>query len=245
MDYGALMRRKASLLQVRVRKKARRGVAATGRAAPFLTAIATIGLAATTVYLATITKDVAKQTRAAAQAAVRPQLDDVPPGAGAATIKYDHIDFPKSFRLSDGAAIHAAAWTGAQSLDGSLVVGRSVAVRNVGDGPARVRAVLVSVGHKQLCGWSTTTLIPAGETARLMSVEFTGLFLNPEELKNYRAYQLDSTEFTFIVEYSDISGKQRQTATERIVSNYYKVAGLHRAAFEPQDGWPASRTNCS
>jgi hypothetical protein len=226
------MRRKAPLLWIRARTRARSVWTATVQAAPLFTAFATIALGGVTFYLVTVTRAVANQTRAAALDAVRPELADVPAGAAPTKIRYDHIDFPKTFRLSNGAAVHVAAWTGSYSYDGTFSIGRSIAVRNIGNGPARIGTIRLN-GHRasrRLLIWCTSSLIPPGETARLMSIELTGRYsLPPPPL------DVETTPFTMTVEYSDLAGKQRQIATARAEGNYYKRGGVHLASFDVKD----------
>src|SRR5438445_8863478 len=80
-----------------------------------LVAIATITLAASTFYLVIVTRDVARQTRAAVEASVRPILVDARPGGGAGTIAYDRYvgsTGPQSqtFRITDMAGVDVRAF---------------------------------------------------------------------------------------------------------------------------------------
>lgn len=205
-------------------------------------ALVTLVLVVVTWEIARQTRDVAKETRALAQADVRPVLADVPSGAPPTKITYDHVEFPKSFKITDGAAPHVATWSGIQSLDAELVVGRSVVIRNIGNGPARVQAVRLNVtksGDSTMIGpWSTSSIIPPGETARLMAIEATGRWKG--QLGDDFDRTVKNTGFTMTVEYSDISGEQCQFATVRVEGNYYKRGGVHMGASTLRRMWPAS-----
>lgn len=207
------MRRKAPLLWIRTRMKGRSAWMAMDRTAALFTAVATVALAGVTLYLVTVTRAVANETRAAALAAVRPQLADVPPGAGPGKITYSRLELPKTFTLRDKADFDVEAWR--YGYDGRPIVARSVAVRNIGNGPARVRLVRVHFegrsvvgGVRSLSGWSVPSIIPAGGSARLMAVESgsSGQPLN-------RSAVTGAEPFEFEAEYTDIEGNQCERVT--------------------------------
>jgi hypothetical protein len=198
---------------------AKRGATLTG-----IATVATVALAVATIVLAFVTREVAGQTRAAVRASVRPLLADVPPDAGGATIVYDHVDIPESFRLRDGAALDVRAWWDAY---GYGVAGRSVAVRNIGNGPARVRYVRLfapdpSPHHEpyEIRAWSVPSIIPAGGTARLMTVEVAPPMGGHEEFMAFSEAVSQWRSFTIKADYTDVSGKQEQTATIRVAPTH-------------------------
>jgi hypothetical protein len=196
----------------------------------YVVATATLCLAIATFTLVWVTRDVAKQTRELVQADIRPVLADVPLGAPPQTIRYDRgLDFPQSYKLRDGAAIHARAWYD----QGTLVAGRSIVVRNIGHGPARVEDVRVTVARatdeRLRAAWSTVAIIPPGGTARLMTLEINEKVGEP--LADYNRFVTDSSNFIITVEYTDIAGHQRQVASAHVIPNYYKIGGLRLYSF--------------
>jgi hypothetical protein len=192
-----------------------------------------VGLA--TLALVWVTRDVAEQTRALARADVRPVLADVPLGAPGRTIIYDHMAFPLTVKLHDGAAIDARAFQ--QAHGGDVGAARSIAVRNIGKGPAVVEHVeLKAIGMprgEHVKGWSSPSTIPAGETGRLMSLELTGQAMGATDLSVFDQDVRNTYGFTIAAEYADIEGNQRQIATARVEANYN--GGLHLAAFTVRD----------
>jgi hypothetical protein len=205
----------------------------------FFAAIAALALVVVTLVLVLVTKDVAKETRAAAEAAIRPRLADVPLGADPETITYDHMLIPLTVKLRDSAAMDVRAFYGGQS--GTPTVARSFAVRNIGNGPAVIKSVQLDVGKKSLdehlVGWASPLTIAAGETGRLMTLDFKPLLRNYSDSPgaDFNEHARDLWGFTITAVYTDTDGGQRQKMTVRVVPNYYKVRGLHVAAFTVQD----------
>jgi hypothetical protein len=138
--------------------------------AQVLAALATIGLAIVTLVLVFVTREVAGQTRAAVRTSVLPILSDVPTGAGPGTIVYDRAGDEAVYgKLRDLAALDVRTFPNIGKF--LAIAARSVAVRNIGNGPAVVQEVrlrapyphpgLASCGSRSTPGVSPARSLPA------------------------------------------------------------------------------------
>jgi hypothetical protein len=195
----------------------------------------TIVVAGATFALVWVTRDVAEQTRALARADLRPVLADVPLGAPPRKIVYDHMAVPLTVELRDGAAIDVRVFR--ELHGGSVGAARSIAVRNIGKGPAVVEHVeLKAIGTargEKFKGWSSPSTIPVGETGRLMSLELTGRTMGQSGLSVFEQNVRNTYGFTFTAEYTDLEGHQRQIAIARVEAAFN--GGLHLASFTVRD----------
>jgi hypothetical protein len=207
------------------------------RATDLVVALATLFVALATLALVWVTRDVAQQTRAAAQATVRPILADVRPGERGEKITYDHMFFPMTVKLRDSAAMDIRTFL--EGASGTASVARSIAVRNIGNGPALVKNVQLHIPkgrEEQTAAWASPSTLAAGETGRLMTLDFKNQLLDPNNgFSTFNRLAHNDWGFTITAEYTDTEGKQRQALTVRVVPNYYKVGGLHVAAFNVRD----------
>lgn len=191
-------------------------------------AIVTLGLVLVTRGVAQQTRDVAKQTRDATLAGHRPLLADVPVGQHltASTIPYGYEtpDAP----LDDVGAMHIDA---VQDGRGWVVVRRSVAVRNVGNGPARVERVELEIldepdvaPEEQPRTRSVPFIIPAGDVGRLITSVNYGY---DGDLDMLGGLALSRINFRIGATYTDVAGEQRQRVTIRS-----RIRSLHGTVIE-------------
>ena len=181
----------------------------------FVTAVATI-------VLAGVTYIVASQTRAAAQAGVLPLLADVSPGDGPTTITYDHPDilYSASFSIPDASQLHVEGFVSPKSR--IPIALRSVAVRNIGNGPARVQKVVLADPPRQNrprppIGWSVPLIIPVGGIARLMTADW---LREDEATPGFEQSLKQVPPFAISVDYTDIKGNQPHRTTVRTMVSY-------------------------
>jgi hypothetical protein len=104
---------------------------------PWLSDHAEVVTALATLALATVTYALVRQTRAAVRTTIRPRLADVPTGAQGGTFLVRYSD-SLAANIPEEGAMHVDAALDSYS---SVYAIRSLAVRNLGSGPAVVESV--------------------------------------------------------------------------------------------------------
>jgi hypothetical protein len=182
-------------------------------------------LALATLALVAVTWRVAAQTRAATNATIRPLLADIPRAAHATPTTVDYgSERGLTGEASDVGMMHAGV---GRDFYGGFYGLRSIALRNIGNGPAWVMGVELDVeeatpSSPPVCS-SFPSIVPRDETVRLMAAVQFQQEPTPAAITTY-------TGFVITAEYTDIARRQRQRVSVPVVLQ----AGAHGAQWLQQ-----------
>jgi hypothetical protein len=190
------------------------------------TALATIALAAVTLM-------VARQTRAAAETAVRPLLADVAP-MGEGHIVYQHPQLyvgKENYAVTELADPHTATVMQPKTL--IPIELRSFPLRNIGNGAAWVQKVYLKSSSGRCIGWSSPTVIGAGDVGRLLTAEFPPATWQPPDAWEPGMSFPFSPGYDIVVDYTDIHQRQEQTTIVEVRPGY--MGGPAAVTVRPHD----------
>jgi hypothetical protein len=215
---------------------------------PWLLDHAEVVTALATLALATVTYALVRQTRAAVEMSIRPRLADVRTGEHAGNFVLEY-SYALGATVSDLAALHVAADADPFS---SVHAMRSIAVRNIGSGPAIVQNVELRTwpeGEPETSGalvarttppgnlfvtsraWSVPATIASGEMGRLMTQLYVEV--SPTDVPQAQM-DLYYICFSITAEYSDLAGRQRERMTIVVQPRHLPRSGTEHVQLPPR-----------